>query len=151
MEEFKAEDTLGFLLSKAHQFMKSYFSNLIKTKNLDITVEQWGLLTILDSFPGISQTDIAGLTQTDKTNITRMLDLLEKKEYIERRKDENDRRLYRIHLTPAGAAILKTVIPIAQAVNQISCADFEPREIEILKEMLRRVRTNVEQTMRATP
>jgi DNA-binding MarR family transcriptional regulator len=147
MANFNVEDTLGYLVSKAHQFMKNYFTYLLKTNNLDITVEQWAILNIVYGVPSVSQSDIARMTQTDKANIMRMIDLLEKKNYIERRNDEHDRRLYRIHLTSAGEEMLKAVIPLAQEVNSLSRRGIEPQEFELLKKMLRQIRSNVEEAM----
>jgi DNA-binding MarR family transcriptional regulator len=144
MSDFNVEDTLGYLVSKAHQFMKNYFTTLLKQNNLDITIEQWAVLNIVDAFPDAAQTDIARITQTDKANILRMVDLLEKKDFITRSRDQNDRRVQRIRLTPAGKAMLKTVIPIAQEVNRMSSAGITPQEFELLKKLLRQVRSNVE-------
>ena len=147
MSDFNAEDTLGYLVSKAHQFMKYYFTYLLKKNNLNITVEQWAVLNIVYAFPSISQSDIARMTQTDKANIMRMIDLLEKKRFIKRKSDETDRRVYRIELTATGEEMLKAVIPIAQEVNQVSSAGIDPQEFELLKKMLRQIRSNIKNVM----
>jgi DNA-binding MarR family transcriptional regulator len=144
MTEFNVEDTLGYLVSKAHQCMKNYFTYLLKKNNLNITVEQWAILNIVSALPGISQNDIARMTQTDKANVMHMIDLLEKKCFINRKRDEYDRRVHRIYLTPEGEEIFQTVIPIAQEVNRLSGAGIPPEEFELLKKMLRQVRTNIE-------
>jgi DNA-binding MarR family transcriptional regulator len=147
MSDFNVEDTLGYLVSKAHQFMKNYFTYLLKKNNLNITVEQWAVLNIVYSLPGISQSDIARMTHTDKANIMRMIDLLEKKRFINRKSDENDRRVHRIYLTPEGEEMLEAVIPIAQEVNRMSEAGISPEEFKLLKEMLRQIRTNIESAL----
>ena len=147
MTDFNVEDTFGYLVSKVHQFMKNYFTYLLKTNNLDITIEQWAVLNIVYGVPGVSQSNIARMTQTDKANIMRMIDLLEKKNYVERRNDEHDRRLYRIHLTSAGEEMLKAVVPLAQEVNSLSSRGIEPQEFELLKKMLRQIRSNIEDVM----
>ena len=147
MSDFNVEDTLGYLVSKAHQFMKNYFTYLLKQNNLNITIEQWAVLNIVHAFPGISQTDIARMTQTDKANVMRMIDLLEKKYFITRSRDENDRRVQQIQLTSAGEEILAAVIPIAQQANQVSSAGIDPQEFDLLKKMLRQIRSNIENEM----
>jgi DNA-binding MarR family transcriptional regulator len=147
MSNFNVEDTLGYLVSKANQFMKNYFTALLKQNNLDITVEQWAVLNIVDVVPGATQTDIARMTQTDKANVMRMVDLLEKKDFITRNRDENDRRVQRLQLTPAGQEMLKAVIPIAQEANRMSSAGINPQEFELLKKLLRQIRSNIENSM----
>mgnify|MGYP003565962265 CR=1 FL=1 len=42
---------------------------------------------------------------------------------------------------------LKTVIPIAQQANQVSSAGIDPQELELLKKMLRQIRSNIENAM----
>jgi MarR family transcriptional regulator, organic hydroperoxide resistance regulator len=147
MDDFNVEDTLGYLVSKAHQFMKNYFADLLKKNGLDITIEQWAVLSIVGAVPGASQSDIARMTQTDKANVMRMMDLLERKAYITRQNDNQDRRIYRIHLTPAGEEMLKAVTPIAQEANRVSSARIDPQDFEILKKMLRQIRRNIENAM----
>jgi DNA-binding MarR family transcriptional regulator len=142
MSDFNIEDTLGYAVSKAHQAMLNYFTYLLKTNNLNITVEQWAVLNIAYTLPGISQSDIARMTQTDKANIMRMIDLLEKKNFINRKSDENDRRVHRIYLTKEGEEMLGAIIPIAEEANRMSATGISPKELETLKKMLRQIRAN---------
>lgn len=144
MQEFDVESTLGYLLSKAHQSMKNRFVSMLKSNHLDITVEQWAVLNIVCALPGVSQSDIARMTQTDKANVMRMIDLMEKKEFVERLADQADRRVHRIHATPRGEEMLNAVIPVAREANRQSEAGLSPQECELLKEMLRRIRANAD-------
>jgi DNA-binding MarR family transcriptional regulator len=144
MADFDVEDTLGYLVSKANQFTRNYFTHLLKTNNLNITVEQWAILNIVHAQPGVSQSDIARMTQTDKANVMRMIDLLEEKRFIHRVAAEHDRRAHQIQLTPQGQKMLDMVIPIAEEVNRVSAAGISPKEYESLKKMLRQIRTNTE-------
>jgi MarR family transcriptional regulator, organic hydroperoxide resistance regulator len=144
MSNFNIEDTLGYIVSKAHQAMLNQFSYLLKTNSLNVTVEQWAVLNIAFTLPGISQSDIARMTQTDKANIMRMLDLLEKKNFINRKSDENDRRLHRIYLTRDGEEMLETILPLAEETNRMSATGLSPEELDELKKMLRKIRANTE-------
>lgn len=147
MADFNVQDTLGYLVSKANQSMKNYFTHMLKTNNLKITVEQWAILNIVYASPGISQTEIAHTTQTDQANVMRMIDLLERKTFIDRKKDENDRRVQRIYLTSEGETMLTTVIPIAEEVNRMSATGISAAELKLLKKLLRQIRTNTEITL----
>lgn len=150
MEEFRVEESLGFLISKTNQLMRNYFNKMIKANGLDATVEQWATLTVVYRFPGISQSDIAQRSRKDKTNVTRMLDLLEKKGYVGRQDDKHDRRMYNIHLTASGEDIVHRVFAVAEEVNRVSCESFEPEEVELLKSMLARLYHNVENAIQKT-
>lgn len=144
MNNTKPDDSLGFLISKAHQFMKNHFTRLLKANQLDVTVEQWALVNIVCNAPGVSQSEISAITRTDKTSITRMLDLLEKKGYIVRKNDRHDRRMYRIHATTKGVKMVAAVAPLAEEVNRLSQSGLSHKEVRLLKTMLKRVRSNIE-------
>ena len=144
MKPRAANEPLGSLISKAHLSMKNYFNHLIRQQRIEITADQWGLLTVVHHAPGISQSDLARRSRKDKTGVTRMLDLLEKRGYLFREDDENDRRAYRIHVTPAGEQVLKQVAPLAAEVNRVSCAGLDADQAEALKDMLYQIRDNID-------
>jgi len=139
MNDFNLDEAIGGLISKTSWYMKTYFNNKIKENGLDVTPEQWTLLIIIFKNPGVSQTDIAKNGLKDKTNVTRILDVLEKKKYIIRKNDENDRRIYKIYLTKNGENILKKLFPIVEAVNITTCKDLEDNELLQLKKSLLKI------------
>ena len=99
------QESLGSLLSKANIYTRAYFNLLIKNKSLNITIEQWVLLSIVSQNPGITQTEIAKIGLKDKTNVMRILDVLEKNKLIVRQSDKNNRRIFKIYLTSNGEKI----------------------------------------------
>ena len=144
----RIQEPLGSLLSKTHTLMKNYFNQMIRAHNIDATVDQWVLLTVVHRTPGISQVEISRTSQKDTTNVSRTLDLLAGKGYIKRRADEQDRRAYRVYLTPAGEETLRRVFPIMEAVNEASCEGLEAEQVDMLKAMLSHVRGNVEKKIK---
>ena len=109
--------------------------------------DQWGLLTFVYHTPGMSQSDLARMSHKDKTGVTRMLDLLERRGYLTREDDESDRRAHRLRVTPAGEQVIKRVAPLAAEVNRASCVGLDDHQIEALREMLYRIRDNIANTM----
>ena len=144
MIEDKLQEPLGSLLSKTHMLMKNYFNQMIREHGVGVTVDQWALLTVAHRTPGISQVDIARTSRKDTTTVSRTLDLIEQKGYIERRQSEGDRRAHSIFVTTAGEEMMRQLFPIMEAVNRESCEGLEPEEIDMLKTMLSRIRDNVE-------
>jgi MarR family transcriptional regulator, organic hydroperoxide resistance regulator len=143
MEEyFDINKSIGFMLSKASSSMRMSFNKRIKENGIDATAEQWGLLNIIYVFPGITQIEIAQKSLKDKTNVTRMLDLLEKKECIERRRDKVDRRVFKIFLTNKGRLLLNSMVPVAVKTNQNATKEFTKKEINTLVVLLNKLYTN---------
>ena len=139
MADDAIQELLGYLVSNTQWYMRTLFNKLIKEAGVTVTPEQWGILKIVEYEPGIKQTEIARRGLKDKTNVTRMLDVLEKYGHIERRKDPNDRRAYRIYLTATGKAAMKKLFRVAENANAIAAADFSEPELRRLKEDLKRI------------
>ncbi len=136
MKKNNSEKSLGYAIGKTNWYLKSLLNKLLKEEDCGITNEQWLVLKVVDANPAVSQTEIAEISRKDKTNITRILDLLEKSKCIERRKDDRDRRMYRIHITAHGEKILGKVNPITRKTDEICTHSLSKKEILALIESL---------------
>ncbi|MDQ7094074.1 MarR family transcriptional regulator [Desulfosporosinus sp. PR] len=125
MNGFNLDDSLGYIVAKTNFHMKSYFNKLIKKNNLDVTTEQWVILNAVRQNPGASQTDLARISFKDKTNVTRILDLLVKKGYVTRNIAGKDRRIYSITLTDSGEDVLEQLIRVAEQANKTFIRDLD--------------------------
>ena len=112
MDHFKFDDSIGFLVNRAAIRLKNELGKAFKANGYDITPEQWGVLNCLWEEDGQTQTEIAERILKDKTNLTRMLDIMEREELVERRPHERDRRSYRIYLTLKGRSSRKASFPL---------------------------------------
>src|SRR5579862_9232468 len=78
----------------------------------DLSPSQFNVLNLLDSNPeGLSQTDLGRQLLTHRSNITGLVDRLEKRRLVERKDTDTDRRAYRVVLTLQGSSLLKTILP----------------------------------------
>lgn len=66
---------------------------------------QAGYLLALEQHVGISQTDLAAMMHVSRPTVTAMLQKLESAGLVERRSDEHDQRVTRIHITTEGSAL----------------------------------------------
>ena len=134
-------EKLGSILSKTQWKLRNYFQKKLTEASLEITVEQWSILAAINSSQ-ITQSEIANRIEKDKTNVTRMADLLEKKGFVERRTILKDRRGYHIYITKKGKRIINKIIPIATEVNRIGMTGFSREEQKFLIETLKKVWQN---------
>lgn len=147
MKDFDIDDSLGFIVAKTNYLMKTYFNKLIKENNLNVTTEQWALLNAVHNNPGASQTELARACLKDKTNVTRILDLLVIKEYARREIDVNDRRAYSISLTETGERVLKQLIGLANQANQSFIAELEKDDYPELVRSLRVITKTIDKIL----
>lgn len=78
-----------------------------------LTGAQYNVLNILAGEPaGISQRELGDRLVVDRSNVTGLLDRLEKAGWVRRGDDPGDRRAYRVLLTSAGRALWQEVHPL---------------------------------------
>ena len=80
--------------------LNQYTSSKLRENNVDLTPEQFLLLDLLWNQGSMTQQKIADLMHKDKNSITNLLNGLEKKKFVERRVNPNDKRSNIIVLTP---------------------------------------------------
>jgi DNA-binding MarR family transcriptional regulator len=71
--------------------------------------QYWTLHHLSEHQQSLSMVDISRLLLTDKSNVTAIIDRLEKAGYVKRIPSQQDRRMVMIQLTPAGSAFLESV------------------------------------------
>ena len=78
----------------------------------DLSPSQFNVLNLLELTPtGISQTDLSRQLIMHRSNVTGLVDRLEKRGLVERKDVAGDRRAYSVVLTAAGAALLHEILP----------------------------------------
>ncbi len=94
----------------------------------DLSPSQFNLLNLLTGHPdGRSQTDLSRELITHRSNVTGLVDRLEHRGLVARRDVDNDRRAYRVVLTPAGAALLREILPHYYRAAEQAWGDVSPK------------------------
>mgnify|MGYP001555868743 CR=1 FL=1 len=143
MDDFRLENAIGFLVNRAAMKLKNEILRNFKAHGYDITTEQWAVLASLWEKEDRTQSEIADQLVKDKTNVTRILDLMEKKDLIIRRSDEKDRRSYRIFLTEKGSLLKDKLIPLAKESTQLSIKGINKHEEKELKRLINKIYSNL--------
>jgi DNA-binding MarR family transcriptional regulator len=108
----------------------------------DLTSTQWSPLMIIGRGGNPTAATLARELNTDTGAMTRMLDRLERKGLLTRRRSLEDRRVVELELTDAGrAAIGRLPHVLAQVYNE-HLRGFTPDEFAQLKDLLRRIIAN---------
>jgi DNA-binding MarR family transcriptional regulator len=78
----------------------------------DLSPSQFNVLNLLESNPeGLSQTDLGRQLITHRSNVTGLVDRLEKRGLVQRKEAIGDRRAYRVVLTRKGSMLLRGIFP----------------------------------------
>lgn len=135
---------LGFKIIKGEVLIKRRILNAFIEKGYGITFEQWTVLNVLYTEPGLIQSEIALRTYKDKTNVTRILDVLSKDGYIIRKSNAKDRRISCIYLTDAAQKMFADLIPYIKEVNEQLRKGISDEELELFYSILERLCKNGE-------
>lgn len=76
-----------------------------------LTISQFGVLEALFHLGPMCQKDLAGKILKSTGNITQVIDNLERRRLVERRRNNEDRRYYSIHLTTEGEKLISALFP----------------------------------------
>jgi DNA-binding MarR family transcriptional regulator len=113
---------------------------------LGATKAQWRVLAWLKrKGDGARQIDLAEGLDVEPITLCRMIDRLEEAGLAERRRDESDRRAWRIHLTPAAAPMLMKLEEMGLAFNADMLAGISQADRETVLRVLGQMRSNLEQ------
>lgn len=133
----------GYFIEHTAKKMKWAFSQELASKGIDITVDQWIILDTLSKYGNMSQLELSQKTQKDPPTVTRILDLLQKKEIVERTSDKNDRRRFLISLTKDGKKIVKRIQPLSQVFRSKCYEGLSQTQIELIKKSLETISDNL--------
>ena len=142
-ETFQFETSFGRILGVAHTSLFRYLSKLMREQNLPITPEQFSVLSYLWQQDGLQQTELATCTDRNRANVTRIIDILEREGIVERRDDENDRRVFRIYLTDKGKSLRELTAKCAEQSIVDSLQGLTKEEIDTCVKVLRKIKSNV--------
>jgi MarR family transcriptional regulator, transcriptional regulator for hemolysin len=104
-------------IDQAHAYRLHRTSRLLR-RHLEATLAplgisgaQYGVLWRLHERDGRVQGELVDPVLDDRPNITRLVDGLVRRGLVERRRDDEDARRRRVHLTTAGRSFMKELMP----------------------------------------
>ncbi|WP_328290355.1 MarR family winged helix-turn-helix transcriptional regulator [Nocardia aurantiaca] len=129
-------DSAAFLLAQLGSHAAYRFDQLLAP--LDIKPPQYGTLRILEANDGRTQQQLCDALGIHRNVMVSLIDNLEKRGLVERRKHPVDRRAHAVHLLPAGREMIARASVIADRLNDELLGMLTPEDRARLLAMLRR-------------
>lgn len=136
-DSFHLRDSIGYLVKRSQRLMQERIEGLFEQQGF--TLQQWVVLMYLHDGLAVTIADICRDLRHDSGAMTRLVDQLEARKFIERRRSAGDRRVVELSLTPAGAKVLDTLVPTACDALNTALDGFTREEVKMLQSMLRRL------------
>jgi DNA-binding MarR family transcriptional regulator len=140
---YSPDESPGFWLYRCHSLVSAALRQTFQDAGYDLTPEQWAVLFRLQEQEGMNQIQLSEKTFKDRHNITRILKQLDKRGYIEKRNDKNDKRAHRIYLSQSGRSLYENIKPfILQHRNRV-CKGFKSEDLLYFRKYLEQVIHNL--------
>jgi DNA-binding MarR family transcriptional regulator len=136
-ESFHLHDSMGYLIKRSQRLLQERIEGLFEQQNF--TLQQWVVLMYLRDGLATTTADMCRDLHHDSGAMTRLVDQLESRKLIERRRSADDRRVVELSLTKTGAEVLETLIPTACNALNTALDGFTREEVKMLQSMLRRL------------
>ncbi|MFK7802467.1 MAG: MarR family winged helix-turn-helix transcriptional regulator [Anaerolineae bacterium] len=135
------DNAVGYVIVKAARHLKLHLQRSLK--EFGMGPEQWFLLFRLYEQDGRSQKELADNHANDFPNITRLIDALVKKGYVQRKVDAADRRKQRVYLTQPGREFMETRMPWVVKTRQDIFKGISDEELFQLVQTLEKIEENL--------
>jgi DNA-binding MarR family transcriptional regulator len=133
---------LPYLLNRAGARIATAFGEEVRP--LGASLQMWRVLAALREKDGRRMGELSATTSIEVSTLTRLVDQMEKKGMVARRRDPADARAVALFVTAAGRRLTRRIVPIAERYEQVALEGFGAREAATLKAALRRLYANME-------
>jgi DNA-binding MarR family transcriptional regulator len=140
---FDFHSSLGFMTITTNRLLKVYLRKQFREAGISLTAEQWGVLAHIWNRGGISQDELAHCLCVDKSSLSRVLNGMERKGLVARRRDSGDARGKKLHTTPKADEWKARCRLVARATLDSLRADVKPEELDICLKVLAQVQTTM--------
>jgi DNA-binding MarR family transcriptional regulator len=127
----------AFLLAQLGAHAASQFAERLGV--LELTPADAGILRLLRAEAGLSQQELAGRLRIHSSRLVAILDNLERRGFVERRANPDDRRLYSLHLTQGGEETLEKIGRVAREHQEALLFSLSGEERNTLATLLLRI------------
>lgn len=134
---YRARDSMGYLLRRVYTIMHERIESAFAGH--DFTLMQWIILIYLRDGIARTASDISKEFRHDSGALTRVIDSLERRGLLERRRSAADRRAVELSLTPLGRQTVESLLPVAVEQMNLALAPFTHQEFVQFRSLMVRL------------
>lgn len=147
MNRIKVNHYTDLLMYKIEQVIKSLKYDLnqyINNLNIGLTAEQLFVLDTISSENNACQQDIAEKLSKDKSNIKRIVEILENKGFITRKTGKKNNRLVNyLYITKSGKKVIDDNINKIKEYMEQLFSPISTEEEQILRDLVERLKKDI--------
>jgi len=135
-KEVRALSTYVKLMRAAESITSRVHKHL---SSVGLTVSQFGVLEAIYHLGPLSQKDLGRKILRSSGNITMVIDNLEKRRLVRRKRDALDRRMFIVHLTEDGQKLIDRIFPPHAALITSELSVLNATDQKMLGDLCKKV------------
>lgn len=135
-------EVVFYTIEEAIKSYRKFAQKRINEQGIDITIDQWLVLNSLDTNKKLPQNQLAELVFKDVASVTRIIDLLVKKEYLVRSTHSDDRRRFVLEITEKGRDAIAKAGSIVNENRSIALNGLSDANINRVQSLLKQIIEN---------
>lgn len=139
MENYGFARELILQMLKTRMAFRQTLQRVLKRNNIDITFEMLQIMNCLWHKQGVSQQVLAEKTAKDKACLTNLMTNLEKKGFVIRKEDPNDRRSRLVYLTSKGEDVNNNIRPFIMEMYSKAEIKMEIEDVTLCINQLKKL------------
>ncbi|MEM8732209.1 MAG: MarR family winged helix-turn-helix transcriptional regulator [Pseudomonadota bacterium] len=136
--EFDLHDFLPYLLNQASEASSLQFQRLYRDR-YGMLRSEWRVLFHLGIYGPMTAREICDQARMHKTKISRAVQKLGERRFLNRTRSFTDKRVEHLNLTTAGRAAYRDLLAVAADYDRQLTAGLSDQEALLLRRMLRRL------------
>ena len=141
-DDFTTDNCIGYQLKRAYNMLRALLETAFETEELNFS--QWTVLVRLRDGVARNSAELSRSLNYDTGSLTRLLDQLELRKLVVRRRSRSDRRVHDLALTPAGRAMVTALTPRVVEIHNRVLAGFSKTEAEHLLRSIGKLISGIE-------
>lgn len=134
---YSARTSIGYLIKRAHAHLIDQLESVVVTR--DLTFTQWVVLMYLREGIALNASELCAKLRHDSGALTRIIDQLEARGFVQRQRSLEDRRAVSLRLTDQGQQLLTDLLPAVIDKLNFALRDFTTVEVGELVRLLNKL------------
>lgn len=141
--------SIGYLVGRTSRAIIKRLTKKFADAGFDVSYEQWSILIHLYRKDGQTQQELSNIAVKDKAAITRLLNVLEKKNIVLRIPDRADKRSKLVYLTHKAKSFRDDLVALVEDMLHEAEQGISYEEMEQCKTTLNKIFSNFDRLNQA--
>lgn len=141
MPALPLERSVGYQIRRTHRLVQRALQ--VRIEPHGVSLGMWYFLRALWDEDGLTLRELSTRVGTMEPTTMSAIMLMEKSGFVERKRNEGDRRKINVYLTERGRALERELLPAGITVVEVATRSLTSRELEMLLGLLGEIQKNL--------